>query len=57
MIIENHLNTYKVEMHHMVVIGKNNPLEHFKNYLNDIYKEFEQELTKSLYQMVKKDVE
>lgn len=43
---------YKVILNHVVVLGKVNPLENFKQYLNAIYAEFDKELTKTLYQIV-----
>lgn len=52
MIIKNMGDHYEVLLNHAVVIGKEFPLENFKQYLNGIYKEFDQELTKTLYSII-----
>jgi len=44
---------YVVLLNHAVTIGHEIPLENFKQYLNDLYKEFDQELTKTLFNVIR----
>lgn len=41
----------EVEMFHIVNLGKLNAIFNFKQYLNQLLLEFEQELTRRLYQV------
>lgn len=52
MIIIDKGDRYEVSIAHIVTIGKDQPLVNFKQYLNDIYVEFDKELTKRLYQII-----
>ena len=51
MIIKNCGDHYEVLLNHLVTLGKEQPLMNFKQYLQDIYTEFDKELTKTLYFM------
>jgi len=53
MIIKNMGDHYVVLLNHAVTIGHEIPLENFKQYLNDLYKEFDQELTKTLFNVIR----
>jgi len=51
MLIKNMGDHYEVLLNNLVILGHETPLENFKQYLQDIYKEFDQELTKTLFSM------
>ncbi len=44
---------YLVIMNHVVTISRVQPLEKFKEYLQDIYKEFDSKLTTKLFQIIR----
>ena len=43
---------YEVLFNHVVTIGKGQPLLNFKQYLQDIFTEFDKEITKTIYGQV-----
>ena len=43
---------YEVLLNNLVILGHDTPLENFKQYLQDIYKEFDQELTKTIVTII-----
>ena len=43
---------YEVIINHVVVIGKENPIEHFHQYATDLIKKFDIELTKHIHQVI-----
>ena len=53
MLVENKDDHYLVTMNHIVTVGKDHPLEHFKAYLQDMLKEFDSKLTTKLYQIIR----
>jgi hypothetical protein len=52
MIIKDMGDRYEVLLNHVVTIGKEHPLENFKQYLQDIYLEFDKDITRTLYSML-----
>ncbi len=44
---------YEVLLNNLVILGHETPLENFKQYLQDIYKEFDQELTITLFNVIR----
>jgi len=53
MIIKNMGDHYEVLLNNLVILGHETPLENFKQYLQDIYKEFDQELTITLFNVIR----
>ncbi len=52
MIIKDTGDHYEVLFNHVVTIGKKAPLENFKQYLQDIFNEFDKEITRTIYSML-----
>jgi hypothetical protein len=52
MIVKDMGEHYEVLFNHVVTIGKKDPLGNFKQYLQDIFTEFDKEITRTLYSML-----
>jgi len=52
MIVKDMGDHYEVLFNHVVTLGKGQPLMNFKQYLQDIYSEFDREITKTIYSVI-----
>jgi hypothetical protein len=53
--IQDNGDNYTVQMDHVVVLGKQDPFFNFRQYVEDLIKHFDHDMTKTLHQVVLKD--
>lgn len=50
--IQDNGENYTIQMDHVVVLGKQDPFFNFRQYVEDLCKEFDQNMSKTIHQVI-----